>query len=138
MCVDDQEVPFAVFSPPPGAPVPRGPLNGARHGDVSYLTMEVADSSRARAFYGHVLGWRFSPGRVPDGWNVDGVVPMSGMHGGHETAAVVPVYRVDDIDAAVAAVRAAGGVASDPVTQPYGRLSECSDDQGTRFALGQH
>ena len=37
----------------------------------------------------------------------------------------------------VRAVRAAGGTATDPEQQPYGRTSTCTDDQGTRFYLGE-
>ncbi|MCW3037973.1 MAG: Glyoxalase/bleomycin resistance protein/dioxygenase [Actinobacteria bacterium] len=136
-CVDDQGMAFSLFTPPPGTPSPRGPLNGERHGDLSYLTLEVVDSARTRRFFGEVLGWRFSPGRVEDGWNVEGVVPMSGLHGGHAVDTTLPMYRVDDVAAAVERVRAAGGTATDPVAQPYGRTSECVDDQGTRFYLGQ-
>jgi predicted enzyme related to lactoylglutathione lyase len=47
------------------------------------------------------------------------------------------MYLVDDIGAAVERVRAAGGTASDPERQPYGVTSDCVDDQGTRFYLGQ-
>ena len=136
-CVDDQGMAFCVFSPPPGAPPRRGPANGERHGDPSYLTIEVVDSARTRTFFGEVLGWRFSPGRIEDGWDVEGVVPMSGLSGGHAVDTVVPMYRVDDVAAAVERVRAAGGTATDPVAQPYGRTSECVDDQGTRFYLGE-
>ena len=39
--------------------------------------------------------------------------------------------------AAVARVRAAGGTSSEPHREPYGLMGECSDDQGTRFSLGQ-
>jgi predicted enzyme related to lactoylglutathione lyase len=46
------------------------------------------------------------------------------------------MYRVDDVDAAVQRVRAAGGTATDAETQPYGRTSECTDDQGSFFYLG--
>jgi len=60
------------------------------------------------------------------------------MHGGHERATAVPMYRVDDIATAVSRVRAGGGTATDPQTQPYGLMSECTDDQGTHFYLGQH
>jgi predicted enzyme related to lactoylglutathione lyase len=63
---------------------------------------------------------------------------MTGLHGGHDVATVVPMYRVDDIHDAVARVRAAGGSATDPESQPYGLSSQCVDDQGTRFFLGQH
>ncbi len=138
-CSDDQGVRFALVELPAAddAPVLRGQSNGERHGDISYLTMEVVDSARARAFYGAVLGWRFNPGRVTDGWQNDGVVPMLGMAGGHTPATVVPMYRVDDIVAAVARVRARGGTATDPDPQPYGISATCTDDQGTRFYLHQ-
>jgi predicted enzyme related to lactoylglutathione lyase len=47
------------------------------------------------------------------------------------------MYQVDDVEAAVALVRGAGGTASDPAVQPYGVTATCVDDQGTRFYLGQ-
>ena len=137
-CVDDQGVRFAVFEPPGG--VGRGPArsaNGSVPGDLAYVTMEVEDSRRARDFYAAVLGWRFSPGSVIDGFGVDGVVPMFGLSGGHAGAATVPLYRVVDVEAAVDRVRAAGGTASDPEGQPYGVTARCADSQSTRFAVGQ-
>ncbi|GLZ05065.1 glyoxalase [Actinomadura sp. NBRC 104412] len=142
MCTDDQGLAFAVCedTTSAGTAGPSRPADPAA-GEVTYLTMEVPDSARARAFFGAVLGWDFVPGRVPDGWSVRSrgggeVYPMTGMHGGHDTSTVVPVYAVQDIDAAVARVRAAGGTASDPESHPYGTLAECTDDQGTRFYLG--
>jgi predicted enzyme related to lactoylglutathione lyase len=136
-CLDHEGTPFAVFQLAAGAG-PRPALNGRSHGDISYITMEVRDSAATRAFYGAALGWRFSPGRVEDGWGVEDIAPMTGLHGGHEQATVVPMYRVDGIHAAVERVRAAGGSATDPESRPYGLSSECVDDQGTRFYLGQH
>jgi predicted enzyme related to lactoylglutathione lyase len=136
-CVDDQGTPFAVFRPPSGEPVPRPAAHGTRQGDLAYVTLEVGDSSRTRAFYGDVLGWRFSAGRVDDGWQVDDVRPGTGIRGGQRAATAVPMYLVDDIGAAVERVRAAGGSASDPERQPYGVTSDCVDDQGTRFYLGE-
>jgi predicted enzyme related to lactoylglutathione lyase len=137
-CVDPEGTPFAVFAPPAAAPGERPPLNGARNGDLSYVTFNVVDSAGARAFYGAVLAWEFTPGRIDDGWQVSDIAPMSGLSGGHQEAAVVPMWRVDDIGDAVTRVRSAGGTATDPVPQPYGLTSECVDDQGMRFYLGQH
>jgi len=137
-CVDDQGTRFAMFEPPGGVGSVAGPANGVRHGDISYLTMLVRDAAAARQFYGSVLGWRFTPGRVEDGWGIEDVVPMTGMQGGHDVATTVPMYRVDDVAAAVDAVRRAGGTATDPEEQPYGITSDCTDDQGTPFYLGQH
>jgi uncharacterized glyoxalase superfamily protein PhnB len=138
MCVDDSDTQFALYQLPDGRRGPRPPLNGTRHGDLSYITMEVVDSARVCAFFGAVLGWRFNPGHVEDGWGPDDVAPMTGLHGGHDVATVVPMYRVDDIDTAVARVRTAGGSAPDPERHPYGLSALCIDDQGTRFYLGQH
>lgn len=136
MCVDDQGTPFAVYQQPAGSAGARPPANGVRQGDLGYLTLQVVDSARARAFYSAVLGWRFTPGRVSDGWGVEDVVAMTGLAGGNDVATGVPMWRVDDIDAAVERVRRAGGTATDPERQPYGTTSTCTDDQGTRFYLG--
>ncbi len=134
-CVDEQGTVFALHR---AGSVPRPPDNGARQGDLSYLTLEVPDSARFRAFYGEVLGLRFEPGRIEDGWAVPGITPMTGISGGHERATAVPMWRVDDVAAAVERVRAAGGTATDPQEMPYGRTAECSDDQGVRFYLGDN
>ncbi len=137
-CVDDQGVQFALFTPPGGVSVGAAPAeHGGRHGDLAYITMEVPDSARTRAFYAEVLGWDFAPGRVEDGWVAAGVAPAVGISGGHDATTTVPMYRVDDIDAAVAAVRSKGGTSTDPAAQPYGVTAECADAQGTRFYLGQ-
>jgi uncharacterized glyoxalase superfamily protein PhnB len=118
-------------APPPAAtPV-------SRHGDLAYLTHAVADSARARAFYGAVLGWRFRPGSVEDGWQIEGTSPPAGLHGGAARPGLEPVYQVDDLPAALRAVRERGGRADEPQPQPYGLLANCTDDQGSRFALLQ-
>jgi uncharacterized glyoxalase superfamily protein PhnB len=137
-CTDNQGTPFAMFEPPGGvAPRSLATPNGSLEGDLAYITMEVADSALARDFYGSVLGWHFSSGHIADGWQVDDVTPMVGLSGGHDAARTVPMYRVGDIAEAVEAVRDAGGTATDPERQPYGVTATCTDDQGTRFYLGQ-
>lgn len=132
-CVDNQGVEFAVYEPEPGDHRPAF----SRHGDIAYFTFEVVDSAAARAFYGSVLGWEFRPGRIADGWQVPDVVPMTGLAGGNARATGIPMWLVDDIESAVDRVRAAGGTATDPEQQPYGITATCTDDQGTRFNLGQ-
>lgn len=134
-CVDDQGTEFAVWEIEGGTEQP--PVTGRHAGDLSYLTLEVVDSTKARAFYRAVLGWTFTPGRVDDGWQVDDAAPMIGLSGGHPRATAVPMWRVDDIERAVAAVREHGGTATDAARQPYGVTSEATDDQGSRFYLGQ-
>lgn len=129
-CTDDQGVRFAVYEQGTGPSRDRG-----RHGDLGYVTYQVVDSARARAFYGAVLGWTFRPGRVTDSAQVEG--RLAGISGGHEQPTVVPMWLVDDVEAAVRRVREAGGQATDPARQPYGLTAECRDDQGTPFYLGE-
>ena len=136
-CTDHEGTSFAVFEPPGGTIAGSAPVAAAAQGDLSYVTMQVGDSARARQFYGAVLGWRFAAGGSEDGWQVQDVSPMVGISGGHLNATTVPMYRVDDIAAAVELVRDAGGEATEPAVQPYGILSTCSDDQRTSFYLGQ-
>jgi uncharacterized glyoxalase superfamily protein PhnB len=136
-CTDPGGTRFAVFEPPGGTVAGHAPRAATSQGDLVYVTMEVTDSAQAREFYGAVLGWRFSPGRVADGWQADDVSPLVGLWGGQPIASTQPMYQVDDIEAAVARVRAAGGTASDPEQESYGISAVCADDQGTRFYLGQ-
>ena len=110
---------------------------GARPGDAVYLTLQVPDGARARDFYEAVLGWSTVPGRVPDGWQVEDTTPMIGIGGGTSEPGTVPMYAVDDIEVAVAAVRTAGGQAGETERMPYGLTSLCRDDQGLPFYLGQ-
>jgi predicted enzyme related to lactoylglutathione lyase len=134
--VDPQGIPFSVFEP--GPDVVRPELNGSGPGDLSYLTYEVADSRRFREFYSRLLFWAFTPGRIDDGWQVDGTHPMAGVAGGADAPVTVPMWTVADIDAAVRRVREAGGtVRQEPTPQSYGLMAECIDDQGGRFYLGQ-
>jgi uncharacterized glyoxalase superfamily protein PhnB len=107
------------------------------HGDIGYVTLSTTDDERAKRFYGAVLGWRFTPGTVPRGWQIEGRTPMMGLAGGASEGGATLVYRVADIAAGVERVRAAGGEAADPQPWPYGLLAECRVDQGTRFQLWQ-
>ena len=126
-CSDDQGLPFSIYA--------------GEHYDafetIAYLTVEVPSVDAAAAFYKSVFGWTFRPGSIPEGRQVDGPTPMTGFAGGAAEPAIVAMFAVDDIDAAVARVRTAGGTATDPARQPYGTTSDCVDDQGLRFYLGQ-
>ncbi|OBI81933.1 VOC family protein [Mycobacterium sp. E740] len=128
---------FAVFQP--SRAIPRPALNGTGPGELSYITYEVPDSAAFKEFYARFLFWTFEPGRIDDGWAVQGAHPMAGVAGGATRSVTVPMWTVADIDAAVARVREAGGtVIDEPSQQPYGKSALCADDQGTRFYLGEH
>jgi predicted enzyme related to lactoylglutathione lyase len=145
----------AVLDAIPAAPRPRSsttkeqamntdlttrPRNGTRPGDVSYITLGRPDLARGRAFYSAVLGWRFSPGRTDHGAQVEDVIPMIGLWDGEQPAGgrvhgAVLGFRVDDIAAAVTAVRAYGGTISEPHQEPYALAAEGVDNQGIPFYL---
>lgn len=128
---------FAVFQP--ATAIPRPELNGAGPGELSYITYEVPDSTAFKAFYSRLFFWTFEPGRIDDGWGVQGSQPMAGVAGGAQQAVTVPMWTVADIAAAVTKVVEAGGtVLQQPSRQDYGLMAECTDDQGGRFYLGQH
>ncbi|MGH3745522.1 MAG: VOC family protein, partial [Mycobacteriales bacterium] len=114
-----------------------------RQGDVSYLTMGVSDGERDRAFYGEVLGWTYSDG------NPVGLLPQTGLWSPADgkvaarqdewtqTLGTVLCYQVDDIVAAAARLRAAGGRCDDPQQRPYGLEVHGYDDQGIELYLHQ-
>lgn len=138
MCRDDQGSSFSLFQPEEGVlGGARSPTPDGQPGDLTYVTMEVPDSAKARAFYGKVLGWNYRPGSHPEGWRVEGPQVMVGISGGHETTTLVPMYQARDVESAAAEVRRAGGTTTEPEQQPYGLTAECTDDQGTRFGLWQ-
>jgi len=126
---------FAIYQPAPGQRRPE--LNGGGPGELSYITYQVRDSAAFKEFYSRVLFWTFAAGRVQDGWEVQRTHPMAGAAGGFDATVTVPMWTVEDVDAAVSRVRAAGGtVIEEPSQQSYGTSALCADDQGTRFYLG--
>jgi uncharacterized glyoxalase superfamily protein PhnB len=115
----------------------RDTAGAPRPGDAVYLTLQVPDGARALDFYGAVLGWTAVPGSVPDGWQVEGTTPLVGIGGGSSEPGTVPMYAVDDIEVAVAAVLTAGGRAEEIERKSFGLAALCRDDQGLPFWLGQ-
>jgi uncharacterized glyoxalase superfamily protein PhnB len=110
---------------------------GSAHGELAYHTFQVPDADAARAFYGAVLGWRFSPGRVENGWQIEGTGGVAGLWGGQGPVGWKLMYAVRDLEVALAAVREHGGTAGAVERQPYGLSAECVDDQGIEFWLLQ-
>ncbi|HWM03602.1 MAG TPA: VOC family protein [Actinophytocola sp.] len=129
--VDPFDHRWLLLTPPPRA-------TRLRQGDLARVTMVTPDALRAKDFYEAVLQVPFAPGRVPGAWSAPDVTPPIGMWSPPgEAPQVQPCFRVDDVAAAVARVRAAGGAAEDAERMPYGLLAECTDDQGLRFQLWQ-
>ena len=113
------------------------PGTAYRHADVGYAWLSVPDLDRALAFYGTVLSWDVVAGSGSQGRQVIGRSPHLGLQGGAARGTLHCCYAVEDIEAAVDRVRAAGGRAGEPSNAPYGPVADCLDDQGTAFALYQ-
>lgn len=132
-CTDDQNTPFAIWQPaekytPDGPPKPGG-------GDLFYFVLPVADEEKGKRFYGELLGWEFTPGTHPRGWNIVNIEPPGGMFGGSSGPAAV-YFQVTDIEATLDKVRAAGGTAGPVEPNKVGWHAGCRDDQGVEFYLG--
>jgi uncharacterized glyoxalase superfamily protein PhnB len=108
-----------------------------RQGDVANVTMTAPDPDRAREFYEAVLQVPFSSAH-PGTWRAEEVTPPLGIRPSDGGPGEVQLsFRVDDIEAAVQRVRAAGGTADGPVRRAIGLHAECVDDQGVTFRLWQ-
>ncbi|HWO64333.1 MAG TPA: VOC family protein, partial [Umezawaea sp.] len=63
-------------------PAPKTPAPAPSHGELGYHTFQVPDAEAAKTFYGALLGWHFTPGRVENGWQIEGTGGMAGLWGG--------------------------------------------------------
>jgi uncharacterized glyoxalase superfamily protein PhnB/predicted enzyme related to lactoylglutathione lyase len=102
-------------------------------GDLYYFTLPVRDMARAQRFFGAVLGWRFDTPEYGHVVNIS--APPGGINDKNTDTGARLWFVVDDIHAAVEAVREMGGTAEDPVNYDSGWSSDCTDDQGTEFSL---
>ena len=126
-----------------------GPLPAPRPratGDVGYFALWVEDVNRAAAFYSAVLGWTFvddgpARRRATDAPYRTELASLEDARSSAWPDRVGPTAfcarQVEDLDAAAARIRAAGGR-----TQPRRPgILDCSDDQGLPFSIfadGEH
>ena len=125
------------------------PAGEALPGSARLTTFGInaEDVGRAKAFYEGVFGWRFSPWGPPDfftcpdtGGGVGGLLQGRHTVNGRSEPGLSVSFGVDDIAAAVAAIRAAGG---EVLTEPYhiegvGHHVFMADTEGTVCAVMQH
>ncbi len=90
-------------------PVTTGADEGPRVGDIGYVSLWVPDVARAASFFGSVLGWAYGPRSGEQGRQVQGATPHHGLWGGEPRSTLFLCFFVEDVDAAVARVRAAAG-----------------------------
>lgn len=114
---------------------------------VVWHVLNTNDVARATVNYCELFGWELK-GRVELG--AQGSFQEFAWHaGGPSVGAIADIggrpnvhahwlffFEVDALDAAIAATRAAGGHALEPIVLPSGdRLSVCDDPQGAAFGL---
>ena len=116
--------------------------------NVVHFAIHADDVERAKAFYAAAFGWTFEAWGPPDFYNVrtgaGGImgalekrrVPLSGAG----VRAFTCTIAVDDVEATIAAVTAAGGtVSGEPFTIPsVGRLIQFSDPEGNEVSAMQY
>ncbi|RSM38719.1 glyoxalase [Amycolatopsis balhimycina DSM 5908] len=107
----------------------------ARHGEAMYFTFQVPEAEPAKAFYGAVLGWQFSPGSTTDAWGFSGPGLEGGLWAGDRQVGWKLMYAVDNLEAALGRVREQGGEAGEVENHPYGTTADCTDNQGIEFWL---
>jgi hypothetical protein len=119
-------------------------------GTPNWVDLQTSDQDAAKSFYGTLFGWTFDDQAMPQG------PPYSmALKGGDFVGAIAPLPQelaargvppfwntyiaVDDVDAATAAVKGAGGqVAMEPFdVMDAGRMSAVTDPGGATACLWQ-
>jgi len=103
-------------------------------GDLFYYVLMV-ENDAAKQFHADLLGLELTPGSHPGGSNIVNTRPVGGIFV-HHAASPDPNFQVMDIDAALAKITAAGGVAGERQPNQAGWHASCQDDQGVAFGIG--
>lgn len=101
-------------------------------GEMYYFTLPAPDLERAKTFYGDLLGWTFET----EG-HINNTRPPGGLDPSSADQHPILYFRVDDVAAAVARVRALGGESTDMIESDSGWYATCRDNQGTHFSIGR-
>ncbi|MCU6452933.1 VOC family protein [Sphingomonas sp. A2-49] len=106
---------------------------------LNYLELPVTDTARAKAFYGAAFGWAFSDFGPTYAATTTGDTDVGFQADDSEkSAAALPVIGVDDLDAALAAIEAAGGrITMAPFAFPGGRRFHFADPDDHELAVMQ-
>jgi predicted enzyme related to lactoylglutathione lyase len=105
---------------------------------VVLVEFPADEPERARAFWSRVLAVELEPREAVEGhgWQTDSDAPALGLHergpGPGDRFSLV-YFSVDDLKAALARVRSAGG----EVVHPGERWAVCRDSEGSPFGLVQ-
>jgi len=106
---------------------------------LNYVELPVEDVAAAKAFYEAAFGWALTDFGPTYACTLTGDTDI-GLQGdaAEASAAPLPVIQVDDLEAALAAVTAAGGTIVRPTFSfPGGRRFQFADPGGNEIAVMQ-
>lgn len=97
---------------------------------LNYLELPVTATEPAKAFYTAVMGWQFTDYGSDYAATTSGDTDL-GLDADTTLTTLLPVIQVDDLEATLAAVEAAGGVVVQPIFAfPGGRRFHFRDPNG--------
>ena len=100
-------------------------------GQVAFLEIGSGDIAATRKFFAAVFDWP-----CHDGVSFQTPEIKAGSHGDDPSPQIYVYFKVVDLEAAAARVRAAGGEAGAPTDEPgFGRFVQCRDPSGIQFGL---
>jgi predicted enzyme related to lactoylglutathione lyase len=104
-------------------------------GEIRWIELPAADTTRARAFYGGLFGW--GTNEYGEDYHVIDNGPAGAIAPREDDFTRPRVYfATEDIDASAKRIAELGGRSEDVQTIPgVGRIAHCQDDQGTPFSL---
>ncbi|PTQ12758.1 glyoxalase/bleomycin resistance/extradiol dioxygenase family protein [Sphingomonas oleivorans] len=103
---------------------------------LNYVELPVADTARAKAFYEQAFGWSLTAFGPTYAATTSGDVDL-GLQGdaAEATGAPLPVIEVDDLEATLEKVKAAGAEITRPIFAfPGGRRFQFRDPAGNELA----
>lgn len=102
---------------------------------LNYVELTTASTARASAFYDAAFGWSFTGFGPTYAATIDEPTNV-GLQADSGAGAPLPVIEVDDLEAALDRVSAAGGTIVQPIFAfPGGRRFEFTDPDGNRLAV---
>ena len=105
---------------------------------LNYLELPVGDRARVKAFYAEAFGWTFTDYGPDYAATTSGDTDVGLDAAPNRVAAPLPVIEVDDLEAAPAAVAAAGGRVTVPIFAfPGGRRFHLAVPDGHVLAVMQ-
>jgi predicted enzyme related to lactoylglutathione lyase len=105
---------------------------------LNYLELPVADTAVSKAFYAAAFGWGFSDFGPTYAATTTGDTDVGLDASPEKVAKPLPVVEVDDLDAALTAVVAAGGrMTVATFAFPGGRRFHFADPDGHELAVMQ-